>query len=677
MNGFRVQSPEKHWYLSAIRVVNGPVSVTEGGSANLSCRLTETDEDLQQVTWQKRTREIPQNHNFLVILPPRDVTHVNGLVNRVRFIGNLTMKTGSIQISNVSLRDEGVYTCIFTVFPSGPHQTETRLTVHVRPVVTVTPAAPLVVGGEIGVLATCIAANGRPAAGVSWRTDQLDGPTEIQNNATQNPNGTTTVRRSLLVTPTRSMNGREVQCVVNHTSLEHDEIVPYRISVHYAPQSVNITLNGRSSEGPVFQCDVDANPAPTRYTWSRVDSEVLGPSLRPEGGRLVFLKRDPGLNGLYVCEASNQYGRVTGTLFVYTDVTRGYYGGLIAVIVVLLSALSLLSFYTWKTSIRVVNGPVSVTEGGSANLSCRLTETDEDLQQVTWRKRTREIPQNHNFLVILPPRDVRHINGLVNRVRFIGNLSMKTGSIQISNVSLQDEGVYTCIFTVFPSGPHQIETQLTVHVRPVVTVTPAAPLVVGGEIGVLATCIAANGRPAAGVSWRTDQLDGPTEIQNNMTQNPNGTTTVRRSLLVTPTRSMNGQEVQCVVTHISLEHDEIMPYRISVHYAPQSVNITLNGTSSEGPVFQCDVDANPAPTRYTWSRVDSEVLGPSLRPEGGRLVFLKRDPGLNGLYVCEASNQYGRVTGTLFVYTDVTRSYYGGLIAVIVVLLSALILLSV
>nr|XP_023684280.1 nectin-3-like protein isoform X3 [Paramormyrops kingsleyae] len=247
----------------AIRVVNGPVSVTEGGSANLSCRLTETDEDLEQVTWQKRTRGIPDNHNFLVILPPRDVRNVNGLGNRARFIGNLTMKTGSIQILNVSLHDEGVYTCIFTVFPSGPHQTETRLTVHVRPVVTVTPAAPLVVGGESGILATCIAANGHPAAGVSWRTDQLDGPTEIQNNATQNPNGTTTVRSYLLVTPTRSMNGREVQCVVNHTALEHEEIVPYRISLHY--------------------------------------------------------------------------------------VTRGYYGGLIAAILVSFSALILLSFYTWKT----------------------------------------------------------------------------------------------------------------------------------------------------------------------------------------------------------------------------------------------------------------------------------------------------------------------------------------
>lgn len=115
---------------AAIRVVNGPVSVTEGDIANLTCVLIETDEDLGQVTWQKRTRQIPENHNFLVIIPPQDVRHVDGLGDRVRFTGDLTKKTGSIQLLNVSLQDEGVYTCIFTVFPSGPHQTEIRLNVR-------------------------------------------------------------------------------------------------------------------------------------------------------------------------------------------------------------------------------------------------------------------------------------------------------------------------------------------------------------------------------------------------------------------------------------------------------------------------------------------------------------------------------------------------------------------
>ncbi|XP_072554310.1 poliovirus receptor-like isoform X2 [Paramormyrops kingsleyae] len=330
-----------HSTTEAIRVVDGPVSVTEGDSANLHCELIETDDALEQVSWQKRTREIPENHNFLVIIPPEDVRHVNGLGHRVRFIGNLTKKTGSIQLLDVSLQDEGVYTCIFTVFPSGPHQTEIRLNVRVRPVVTVMPAAPLVVGSGSGILVTCTAANGRPAAEVSWRIDQLDGPVETVKNMTENPNGTTTVRSYLLVTPTRSMHGREVQCVVNHTALQHEDIVPYRISLHYAPQSVNITLK-TSSEDPTFQCDVDANPAPTRYTWSRVNGEVLNPSIRPEGGRLVFLKMGSELNSLYVCEASNQYGQITGTLFVYTaGVSRDYYGGLLAGILVLFCLLSI------------------------------------------------------------------------------------------------------------------------------------------------------------------------------------------------------------------------------------------------------------------------------------------------------------------------------------------------
>uniref|UniRef100_A0A3B3S7Q5 Ig-like domain-containing protein n=1 Tax=Paramormyrops kingsleyae TaxID=1676925 RepID=A0A3B3S7Q5_9TELE len=119
-----------HSTTEAIRVVDGPVSVTEGDSANLHCELIETDDALEQVSWQKRTREIPENINFLVIIPPEDVRHVNGLGHRVRFIGNLTKKTGSIQLLDVSLQDEGVYTCIFTVFPSGPHQTEIRLNVR-------------------------------------------------------------------------------------------------------------------------------------------------------------------------------------------------------------------------------------------------------------------------------------------------------------------------------------------------------------------------------------------------------------------------------------------------------------------------------------------------------------------------------------------------------------------
>lgn len=98
---------------------------------DLSCRLIETTEDLEQITWQKSTWEETQNHNFMLI-DPNGVTKFisqNGLTGRVQFIGNPSENLGSIRITAVRLLDEGTFTCIFSVFPSGAYTTEILLTV--------------------------------------------------------------------------------------------------------------------------------------------------------------------------------------------------------------------------------------------------------------------------------------------------------------------------------------------------------------------------------------------------------------------------------------------------------------------------------------------------------------------------------------------------------------------
>lgn len=100
---------------------------------DLFCQLIDTDEELTQITWQKKTREKPEQHNFFVIELTGKTQHVNGLGDRVRFIGSTKENDGSISLSGVSLLDEGTYTCIFTVFPSGPHKTEIPLIVLGRP----------------------------------------------------------------------------------------------------------------------------------------------------------------------------------------------------------------------------------------------------------------------------------------------------------------------------------------------------------------------------------------------------------------------------------------------------------------------------------------------------------------------------------------------------------------
>ncbi|XP_047457017.1 nectin-3-like isoform X2 [Mugil cephalus] len=110
----------------ALQVIGGSATVVKGGTAILPCRLIETSETLTQITWQRRTREKPENYDFVTIQSDGP-QYVNGPDNRFEFIGNFSDKNGSLQLSNVQLKDEGSYTCIFTLFPSGNHKTEIPL----------------------------------------------------------------------------------------------------------------------------------------------------------------------------------------------------------------------------------------------------------------------------------------------------------------------------------------------------------------------------------------------------------------------------------------------------------------------------------------------------------------------------------------------------------------------
>uniref|UniRef100_A0A3Q4GZL6 Ig-like domain-containing protein n=1 Tax=Neolamprologus brichardi TaxID=32507 RepID=A0A3Q4GZL6_NEOBR len=111
----------------ALQVIGGDVTVVQGGTAILPCHVIDTNDDLTQITWQRKTREKPHNDNFLTILPRDGAQFVNGRDDRFKYIGNFNSKNGTLQLSNVTLKDEGSYTCIFTLFPSGNQKTQIPL----------------------------------------------------------------------------------------------------------------------------------------------------------------------------------------------------------------------------------------------------------------------------------------------------------------------------------------------------------------------------------------------------------------------------------------------------------------------------------------------------------------------------------------------------------------------
>ncbi|KAJ8013163.1 hypothetical protein DPEC_G00050430, partial [Dallia pectoralis] len=213
-----------------LKVIGDERTVIQGEDADLYCKLSDPKEEFDQITWQKATKEDPLKHNFLVIRPNGITKDVNGLKGRAVFIGNTSVNLGSIKIRNVTLLDEGIYTCIFSV-SSGQVQTEMHLTVLVPPVMTVTGQVFSVEENE-SVLVTCIAAASKPQAEVRWITGSLSDSLRSVTNSTQHANGTSTVLSQLFGVPTRTANQKQVKCVVNQSALATERTLSYTLNIH-------------------------------------------------------------------------------------------------------------------------------------------------------------------------------------------------------------------------------------------------------------------------------------------------------------------------------------------------------------------------------------------------------------------------------------------------------------
>ncbi|XP_042619265.1 poliovirus receptor-like isoform X1 [Cyprinus carpio] len=288
---------------------------------------------------------------------------------------------------------------------------------------------------------------------------------------------------------------------------------------------------------------------------------------------------------------------------------------------------------------KVIGQDTTVINEENATLLCQLTETDDDLTRIIWKKKTRENPEESIFFVIRQGGKTEHKNGL--KVQFIGNFAEKNGSIQLLGMRLLDEGIYTCTFNLYPSGPLETDINVTVFARPVVNVSGEAP--VAGYLKVkLASCFASNARPGAEVMWRLGDLENFLMTETSDTMNPDGTITVVSYLLGVPLKHLNKKNIQCVVKHITQKEELVLDYTINIHYPPESV-VIIPDSPKNAKEFRCIVDSNPEPTSYTWTREGTPYY------EGNKLPMPKLSPDFNGLYICNASNKYGSSLGSLYI----------------------------
>ncbi|XP_060786386.1 nectin-3-like [Neoarius graeffei] len=332
---------------------------------------------------------------------------------------------------------------------------------------------------------------------------------------------------------------------------------------------------------------------------------------------------------------------------------------------------SLFSLCSRITAIKIIGRSASVTAGDDAHLFWQLIDTTENLTSITWQRRTKEKPTYTKFLIITSHGKVEY-NGFGNRVEFTGNISEHSGSILLKNVTSSDEGIYMCIFIIFPSGPFKREIHLAVLVPPVVSVGPDVPPVAGDTEEILATCTAAGAKPKADVSWSLEALSDSVKIQTDVTVDSEERCTVKSSLIGVASKDLNEQKVQCLVSHPGLKKKLELNYNLIIHYPPQVVYITSVGDQEETREFQCEADANPKPTNFAWSRY-FPVKEPLSSGVNSRQV-IPLTPNNNGLYYCVVSNQYGSAVASLYMHVfPATESRTWTLFIIFIVLVLAVV----
>ncbi|XP_034024327.1 cell adhesion molecule 2-like isoform X2 [Thalassophryne amazonica] len=310
---------------------------------------------------------------------------------------------------------------------------------------------------------------------------------------------------------------------------------------------------------------------------------------------------------------------------------------------------------------------VTVVEGGTANMTCRVDYNDEHFPPVVESCTTDPVFGDKKAL-----RD--------NRIELV-RASWQELTIRISDVSLSDEGQYTCsLFTMPVKTTKAFLTVLGMPVRPEITgfTKPAKE----GDIITL-TCTTTGSKPAAVIRWfRNDK-----EVQGTKEVNATGKSfTVKSSLQFQVDRRDDGVAYTCSVEQVSLSNPYMTTEVLEVHYVPHLEITHSLIIPQEGQYFklECVSIGNPIPEQVQWSKDGGEL--PDIERmivEGRELTITTLNKTDNGTYRCEASNYLGTSSAeyVLFVYDPNALGQHGpdhaligGVVAVVVFITLCLII---
>ncbi|KAM8976955.1 nectin-1-like [Pelodytes ibericus] len=292
------------FFLAAAVYVNGHVYAMLGSDAELRCRV-ETQERLMQVLWERR-EDLKIEAFLLYKRSDQQAAHLTPFAkNRVVFLPNGD-HMGNIRIRNVTLADEGTYTCSFTTFPSGTQEREIQLEILVEPTITVY-LPPVVSQTDPKNVAECTAAAAKPAAQIHWI---INGSARASNDTTiLHSNGTVTTKSQLWMEPSLRLLGTQATCFISQSNGKFQQERNITLdNILYPPVDLRIIVHEIAGSKLSLECQANANPTAT-YKWKRDNGSSTDVTGHQVTQTLTLSTSDLHESDLYICEAENIIGR--------------------------------------------------------------------------------------------------------------------------------------------------------------------------------------------------------------------------------------------------------------------------------------------------------------------------------------------------------------------------------
>lgn len=261
----------------------------------------QSGEKVVQVTWYK---ELPGGSKEQIITAHFKDGHTEfgRYSGRVRFEGGSPTENSALLILSTEESDKGTYTCHISTFPNGNFERHITLDVWISPIWTL-QSVILVEGQSFSLAASC-RAMGHPPPLLSWDTD-------LPGKSTNRTNVGGSVSSYYSLHPLRSMNGKKLDCLVWHPSLEQPHRIPNPLTVHYPPDAtISASTDDwfKGLEKAELVCRSGGNPKPNNITWTWKGG-ALPDGVSVIGEKLVF-GRALHLNdsGVYECVVRNIVG---------------------------------------------------------------------------------------------------------------------------------------------------------------------------------------------------------------------------------------------------------------------------------------------------------------------------------------------------------------------------------